>query len=62
MLPAKSAFEASLNAELTLKKDTQQRTRLYRVGEYRRRDFALSVLDNSNPAGSFNAKFASSLG
>lgn len=59
MLPARSAFEASLYAELILKKDAQQRARLYLVGEYRRRrDFALSILDNSNAPGSFNAKFA----
>lgn len=59
MLPARSAFEASLYAELILKKDAQRRARLYLVGEYRRRrDFALSILDNSNAPGSFNAKFA----
>lgn len=60
MLPARSAFEASLYVEFILKKDSQRRARLYLVGEYRRRrDFALSILDTSNNPGSFNAKFAS---
>lgn len=56
---ARSAFEASLYIEFILKGQPEHRAQTYLVSDYRaRRAFALSVLDDTNAPGSFNAKFA----
>lgn len=58
-LEARLCFEASLYIKLILKKEPAHAARTYLVGEYRRRAFAMNVLNEPDGSGSFNAKFTS---